>query len=530
MIDNLIIGSGPAALAAAMALRRHKRSFEVIDAGFDLEPQRKAKSAAMARVPPGEWKAEDVAGLFPPPVASADGVEQRLSFGSDFPYRKPAQISIAADNCKIDISHGFGGFGNVWGAAVLPYADHDLSGWPVDVAELRASYRNLSAYMKLSGADDDLRGPFPMEPDALGTLQQSEQADRLGNFLRGKKEKLSAAGILCGRARVAVNSSNDANTCRYCGYCLDGCVYGAIFNPDLCWDELQREGFAIHKRVYAVEFQEENGHVRLRAVNLADGSPLSFTAKRLFLGLGTIASTRLVARSLRIVDRPIMLKDSQYFFFPLLSLRKARDITTRFTLAELFVEILNPAISPHFIHFQVYGINNIFKDALRKMLPGFLRARAITSAIERRFYLFQGFLHSSDSGCLVMHLDSSNGDNDRVSIRGINNPKSVSVARNAQRLLRRALLPFGLVPPFYLKTVPLGRSFHVGGSFPMGGAQTPFHSDLMGRPAGLKRTHLVDASTFPAIPATTITYTSMANSDRIVSLTVKSLGERGPEG
>jgi choline dehydrogenase-like flavoprotein len=50
------------------------------------------------------------------------------------------------------------------------------------------------------------------------------------------------------------------------------------------------------------------------------------------------------------------------------------------------------------------------------------------------------------------------------------------------------------------------------------GARSSFSSDLMGRPAGLKRVHLVDASTFPTIPATTITYTIMANSDRIVNL------------
>src|ERR1035438_8604585 len=55
-------------------------------------------------------------------------------------------------------------------------------------------------------------------------------------------------------------------------------------------NELQREGVVVRKRVYAVEFQEEEGQVRVRAVNLADGSPLAFTAKRVYLGLGTIAS------------------------------------------------------------------------------------------------------------------------------------------------------------------------------------------------------------------------------------------------
>jgi choline dehydrogenase-like flavoprotein len=47
---------------------------------------------------------------------------------------------------------------------------------------------------------------------------------------------------------------------------------------------------------------------------------------------------------------------------------------------------------------------------------------------------------------------------------------------------------------------------------------TGFESDLLGRPAGLKRIHLVDSSVLPTIPATTITYTVMANAHRIGTL------------
>jgi len=44
-----------------------------------------------------------------------------------------------------------------------------------------------------------------------------------------------------------------------------------------------------------------------------------------------------------------------------------------------------------------------------------------------------------------------------------------------------------------------------------------FESDALGRPRGLSRVHVVDAAVFPTIPATTITYTAMANAHRIAS-------------
>jgi choline dehydrogenase-like flavoprotein len=40
-------------------------------------------------------------------------------------------------------------------------------------------------------------------------------------------------------------------------------------------------------------------------------------------------------------------------------------------------------------------------------------------------------------------------------------------------------------------------------------------SDVLGRPGGLERVHLVDGSVLPTIPATTVTFSIMANAHRI---------------
>ena len=121
--DNVVIGSGPSALAAAMALRARGQSFAVVDAGFDLEPERQSLVGRLATADPSAWSEQDRRTLFPPPRASAKGVEKRYAFGSDFPYRMPSCLKLDAQDCVIDVSHGVGGFGNVWGAAVLPWVD-----------------------------------------------------------------------------------------------------------------------------------------------------------------------------------------------------------------------------------------------------------------------------------------------------------------------------------------------------------------------------------------------------------------------
>nr|WP_256368474.1 GMC oxidoreductase [Ruegeria sp. HKCCC2117] len=92
------------------------------------------------------------------------------------------------------------------------------------------------------------------------------------------------------------------------------------------------------------------------------------------------------------------------------------------------------------------------------------------------------------------------------------------MARATSRLAQVLKLA-GLTPlSFARRPGDVGSSFHVGGSVPM--AETPHtgQSDILGRPKGLARVHLVDASSLPSIPATTITFSVMANAHRIGTL------------
>jgi choline dehydrogenase-like flavoprotein len=68
-----------------------------------------------------------------------------------------------------------------------------------------------------------------------------------------------------------------------------------------------------------------------------------------------------------------------------------------------------------------------------------------------------------------------------------------------------------------LQIWPQGKGFHVGGSLPMRERPTELETDVLGRPAGLRLVHVVDASVLPSLPATTITLSAMANAQRIVA-------------
>jgi nucleoside-diphosphate-sugar epimerase len=168
-------------------------------------------------------------------------------------------------------------------------------------------------------------------------------------------------------------------------------------------------------------------------------------------------------------------------------------------------------------HMQVYTYNDLFEQPIKKML-GPLHAVFPLKAFLSRMTLVQAYLHSSDSpgftGCLERV-----GDTDQLRLTARPNPETRKVMKRFMKKLWSIRPLSGLIPltPMLQPGEP-GRGFHTGGSFPMSAQPVGFESDLLGRPAGMKRTHLIDASVLPSIAATTITYTVMANAHRIGTL------------
>jgi hypothetical protein len=495
MTENLILGSGVAGIATAMALKDLGQSFDVLDVAFDLSEKEAAAVQSLKNLEPSSWPSRDVEKIFPLPEMSATGIKRRLAFGSDFPYRMPAQLKIEAKDCSVELSHSFGGLGNVWGGAMLPYSDQMLKSWPIRTEEMKRSYAEVLKYVPLSAERDALAAEFPLYTNALNLVPRSEQTERWLKNLNKRAAKLKADGIEFGRARVAVNSN-----CKLCGRCIEGCVYEAIFNPKQLWTKMPAVNF--HKGFYALEFQEHPEHVVVRAKNIREGSVREFKAKNLFLATGHIATTRLIATSLKYFNEKIKILDSQYFYFPLFSYGKTGE-DIRYTLVESFLEVMNKSISEQTIHFHVLGQNRLFEKAVK------------FKEFSQRMYMLQGFLHSDDSARLEMTVLPPQNGRDEIRIQGIDNPRAHKIAKKSQKLLRQHLLKFGIIPPSH-KLVAPGRSFHGGGSFPMGGKDRIFSADEVGRPASLNRVHIMDSASFPNIPGSTIAYSIMANADRIV--------------
>jgi len=515
---HCVVGSGPAGVACAKALIARGAKVLMLDAGLELEPDRARIVSQCAGTKPAAWNPDQTAALKGGMAADAAGVPLKLVFGSDFPYRETSEkISWRNHGTGLKPSLALGGLSNVWGAAMLPYRDPDIAGWPVNNAALEKHYRAVTAFTGLAAQRDDLEEIFPFHCDQPQALRSSRQADLLFGNLNRHRDALRERGWHFGRSRVAVRAADNAKGggCIHCGFCMYGCPYGCIYNSaDTVRELCMQKNFTYQRDVIVTAVRENSEKVFIAGYHRVTHAPLAFEADRVYLAAGVIPTAQILLRSQAAYDQPLTLRDSQYFLFPLLLARRTRDVQTEalYTLSQLFIELNQPRISHHSVHLQLYTYSDIIGQAVRKSLGPL---KMFARPLEERMIIVQGYLHSDESATIAMTL-RQDGEKDFLQLDAQPNPETRRTVKKVLReLLSQTRRLGGVIVPPMLQLAEPGRGFHCGGSLPMRMASGKFESDTLGRPHGWSRLHAVDASVLPSIPATTITFSVMANAHRI---------------
>ena len=264
--------------------------------------------------------------------------------------------------------------------------------------------------------------------------------------------------------------------------------------------------------------KEESGGVSLQAMDM-EGSVRRMEGDRVFLAAGALGTASILLRSTEQFDHKVILKDSQYFLLPLLRLKGTAGVASDrlHTLSQIFLEIFDQAVSPYTVHLQTYTYNELFREPVLAKL-GAAKSLFPVEAFVGRLLLFQGYLHSAHSPHIEVSLERSE-DGDQLKLVGVSNEQTRKTLKKLVRKLTGISGLTGLLPLFpMLQPGKPGRGFHSGGTFPMRADPGPGETDIYGRPYGMARIHAVDSTVFPSVPATTITFTVMANAYRIGSL------------
>ena len=514
-----VVGSGPAGATSAYFLWQAGFDVTVLDGGLGPEPEVSTDIA--------DWlKSQDDEKLVSAATSRAEGSQlakpdlaEKLFLGSDFVYRDTDRVLLkSVEGADIRTSLAVGGLSNVWGAAALPLTAQDLDGWPITHSDMAPHYEALREIIEISGEEDGLSSRFG---DAVSspTFPLGLQGEALLKSLANHREALAERSVAFGRARVAVGNkySQQSEGCVSCGHCMIGCPHRAIFNAAFVIESLQgRDRFTYRGGCVVDRVEEDSECATVEGRALANDAPFEEKFKRVFVAAGAVSTTAIIARSRPGSTTPIQLRDSQLFVFPLMRFRgtKAAALEKTNRLAQAFVEIDDPSLGDRLVHLQLYGYNDVFMEAVKEKLgPINSVAPFLINFLARHAMIIQGFLHSDYSGSVELSLARSG----KVQLKGQPNAQARKIAGDTQKHITRSWRGFGGLPvPGQMIVPPPGASRHLGASLPMSASPFGNETDLLGRPIGLSRVHAVDASVLPSIPASTITYSAMANAARIV--------------
>lgn len=516
-----VIGSGLAGVTAAKTLVSMGIKPVVLDWGDTAPGHIEQHINSMMCVEPNAWLSTDRNFM---ESLLADSVRQpilkKTFFGSDFFYAKEDSFEPTKHKnvLRPPTSLAYGGLANGWGGAVLPVHDCDLVDWPIPLSALAPYYRDVLAQLPFSAAFDSLDSDFPLYAAPLDTLALTQGNKILLDKLRKNAHYLKERGAVFGQARLLTWTHNQEQFqgCKYCGYCMIGCVYDSIYKPDQELNRLLAQGAVDYQsHVFVESLVEEDNTVSVLYRDKTNCfGKLKFS--RVFLAAGAIGSPCIILRSKNLYDYPIEILTTNHFVVPLLSKRGyAYEWPNINTQPGLFLEYKIAALSQHWVHAQISTPNEL---ALEKL--GLVKKnRSFWRNWKRKFashlYLAACNMHSDHAVRYQLELTTNNFLQSQV----VNHSNAVQAQKVAQKKL--ALL-VKAVDCYALPQVLSVQSFHLGGGLPMRKIPIkPIDTDMQGRPKNWRLVHVIDSSVFPSIPGTTIGLTIMANAMRIVKSSMR---------
>jgi ferredoxin len=499
-----IVGSGPAGIAAAAGLVKRGIRPVILDVGVELDPGSIAVKSRLAALEPSEWDPEDVALAKGMGQAAACGIPQKLSFGSNFAYRNadPSSTPVFRETSMLR-SFARGGFSNVWGAVIQQLPSREFQRWPLEESDLVGHYQAVGAMI---GSEKG------------APIRRSTQTRDFYDDLLAHEDSLDRQGIRFEYASLALQATHEETGCRYCGMCLYGCPYDSIFNAGHRLKEMVASGMVTYERGVVVDRISPTADcVRIESRTVDGGERRVFDAKKVFVAAGVLETARIVLNSIARDFVSLNVAQSDIFTVPIVRYRSAPRIEFErlSTLAQIVLKIDDATVTPHPVHLQLYGYNDLYMRMLATRL-GWLKgplSAAMRTFIRRLFVAF-GYLHSEISSRIRIVRGSTQEGTLRVEGQIASEGRSVAQAVVRKLFQNRNQLR-ALPVPFELRFGTPGEGSRIGSSFPMNRAPNGYQTNIWGALPGLDNVHIVDASVLPSVAAGPITFTAMANAHRI---------------
>lgn len=534
--DVLIVGSGASAVHAAWPLAEAGLRVGMIDPGHRDEEYQ-------SRIPPGDFLS----------LRRSDPEQWRYFLGEHFegipfgPVRVGAQLTpprqflvrdserlapTRARNFAAMRSFALGGLAAGWGASTMPFAEEDLRGWPIGREELQSHYEAVAARIGICGTNDDDLAPFLGEIHPLLPPARMDGNSRAiyRRYLKRRRE-LNARGFHAGRPRLAMATVafRGRGPLRYDDMEFWSDHDRAVYRPRYTVEELGAfAGFRYCGGWFAESFEEtaEKTGVVMTCRHVQTGERATYRARRLVLAAGALGTARLVVRSLGLYDKRLPLVSNPYTYFPCVNLGVLGQPMPdrRHSLTQLTMIFDPDGTRENIVQPQLYSYRSLLLFKLLKESPLAHRESIRIMRLLQEYFTIVGVFHPdrpSRRKWLALRKGTEPGE-DWLEIEYRPDGAELRRQQDAERAVRQCLRMLGC---WAIKTIRPGHgsSIHYAGAFPMRARGGRLTTTAAGQLRAAPLVNLADGATFPHLPAKGLTFTLMANANRVGTLLAKEM-------
>lgn len=513
--DLVIVGSGPAGVSAAFPLVEAGLRVLMVDGGRHATiPPPNTPFLHARSVDSNQWKwmiGEDFQAL-----RKHDAVSPKLRAPTqDYVFENfEAANHIDAEGFIAVGSLARGGLSNAWGCGVSRMSDSELSLLPFHEQDIKRSYAAVAMRIGISGReDDDLADYFGVDPWAqAGVPLDGGHGYLLGQYSK-HRNTLAALGFRLGRTRVAVLTENreERLACDRTGNCLWGCDRRALYSSA---DELsilkKYPNFSYQSGFLVEGIEKSDGRWSVVGVKLGENERFAVTAEKVILAAGTLATTRLALKALRLKTPVRLLSSPTAAFLLWLPRRIGAARENAFAMGQLaFVLTMEQGVKAFGATFGTTGIpvsEFVRHLPLRRRYGVDVLSALLSSCVVGNFFL------PGDLTAAHVRLK----DDFSLKVEGKYSDQVPGIMNNAARSLRKAFARLGafMLPMSFTVGRP-GGDIHYAGTLPMREAPVEGETNASGELYGLGGVHVVDGACLPTLTEKSHTLTIMANADRI---------------
>lgn len=419
-----------------------------------------------------------------------------------------------------------GGLAGAWGAGAPCFVDSDFAGFPIGYGDLAPHYEAVAARIGINGARDDL-WPFLGQ---LGALQPPVDVDHNGATILRRydraRQSANRQALYLGRPRLAMLTQplpgRAANKLWDNEFWSD--TGRSVYRPRWTVDELRPSSrFELVARKLVVAFTERDGMVEVTARDVDTGKLETHRARTLVLGAGTLGTTRIVLRSIAPRGRRVPIVCNPHTYMPMLNVNQlgkpvseARHSLSQVCLVHAPNGPERPFTVAHLYSYRSLLMFRLMKDAPLPHREGLEILRHLSPSLAVMV------LQHADAPTTTKYCELSGpatGDErtERFTVEYAPTASEQSTNAAAESAIARALLRVRCIK---LRAMQGGHaaSTHFAGTLPMSDRDEPLTTDRDGKLRGTRAVYVVDGSVFPKLPSKGLTFTMMANANRIASV------------